>query len=199
MPSSVLHCLLYDRRERTAKSKLTIINTVEREQKVCEGFKNRHGKPLNHSLFNKAVHTSCYKLILLHLKPLSNTSRSDRHEFIPDDNRCMPMIKYECSPVCSSIVTEQDSLYSHEQVCANEDLNVDLPILGNGYFVSSHGDNDDFISFHQTRIQIILMASMIYIMNNRLRIDRSNEDTSVTPPDINYCSTIEIDLTSPGE
>jgi hypothetical protein len=27
-------------------------------------------------------------------------------------------------------------------------------------------------------------------------MDRSNEDTSVPHPDINYCSTIEIDLTS---
>ncbi|CAF3484338.1 unnamed protein product [Rotaria socialis] len=195
MPSSVLHCLLYDRRERTAKSKLTIINTVEREQKVCEGFKNRHGKPLNHSLFNKAVHTSCYKLILLHLKPLSNTSRSDRYEFIPDDNRCMPMIKYECSPVCSSIVTERNSLYSHEQVCANEDLNVDLPIRDNGYFVSSHGDNEQptyFTDKNNSNNDDVHICPVIILTPERSKpIDHNDHDES------NNLQQISIHLDTP--
>ena len=30
--------------------------------------------------------------------------------------------------------------FIHANQFVNEDINVDLPILGNGYFVSSHGD-----------------------------------------------------------
>jgi hypothetical protein len=52
----------------------------------------------------------------------------------------MSTITDECSPGCSAIATEQNSLYSHKPVGVNEDLNVDLPILDNGYLVSSHGD-----------------------------------------------------------
>ncbi|CAF4148212.1 unnamed protein product [Rotaria magnacalcarata] len=60
MPSQIVHCLLCDRRERTARSKFTTIMTVERQEKIYEGYENRHGKSLNYSLINKKVHVSCY-------------------------------------------------------------------------------------------------------------------------------------------
>ncbi|CAM4758590.1 unnamed protein product [Rotaria magnacalcarata] len=36
MPSQIVHCLLCDRRERTARSKFTTIMTVERQEKIYE-------------------------------------------------------------------------------------------------------------------------------------------------------------------
>ncbi|CAM4837602.1 unnamed protein product [Rotaria magnacalcarata] len=59
------------------------------------------------------------------LNPLSYISIASPHKYIPYDNRCMSTITYECSPVY-----------------VNEDLNADLPILDNIYFVSSHDDLD---------------------------------------------------------
>ncbi|CAF3390230.1 unnamed protein product, partial [Rotaria sp. Silwood2] len=193
MPSPVIHCVLCDRRERIARSKLTIITTVEREQKVYEGYQKRFGQPLNYSLLNKTVHTSCYKRITVRLKPLSNRSITSPHKCIPYDNCCISMLTNESSHECSSIAIERNSFDLHEPVGVNENLKIDLPMVDNSCVLSSNGENDDLISSNQYTHSF---DTSNQLHNRQPFIDRTNEDVSLSPPDINYCSTIAIGFTS---
>ncbi|CAF3938297.1 unnamed protein product [Rotaria sp. Silwood1] len=193
MPSPVIHCVLCDRRERIARSKLTIITTVEREQKVYEGYKKRFGQPLNYSLLNKTVHTSCYKTITVRLKSLSNRSITSPHRCIPYDNCCISMLTNESSHECSSIAIERNSFDLHEPVDVNENLKIDLPMVDNSCVLSSNGENDDLFSSNQYTHSFDTSNEL---HNRQPFIDRTNEDVSLSPPDINYCSTIAIGFTS---
>ncbi|CAF3423350.1 unnamed protein product [Rotaria sp. Silwood2] len=75
MPSEVVHCVLCDRRERGARSKYTTITTVERQEKIYEGYKKRYGQPLNYCLIKKKVHVACYSSITFGLKALSTVNK----------------------------------------------------------------------------------------------------------------------------
>ena len=78
MPSEILHCVLYDRRNRAERSKFTKTTTSERQEKIYEGYKKRNGYSLNHSLMNKKIHISCYNTFTFGLDPVTSVNKTGR-------------------------------------------------------------------------------------------------------------------------
>jgi hypothetical protein len=65
MPSKIRLCLLCNRYDRTNRSNYSRICTVERERKLCEGYRRRHnGQEFNQPMLNKLVHKKCYNQIV---------------------------------------------------------------------------------------------------------------------------------------
>ena len=119
---------------------MTTISTAEQEQKVCEGYKTRFGHQLSHSLINKNVHTACYKITTLGLKPLTVRKKVGRPKRISYIKRSMSMATKKSSHECLPIVIDSNPFHSNESVCVDEDLNCKLTVLGNNCLLSSHDD-----------------------------------------------------------
>ena len=111
MPSSVIHCLLCERRKRIARSKTTTINTAEQEQKVCEGYKIRFGRQLSHALINKNVHTTCYKITTLGLKPLTVRQKVGGPKRISHIKCSTSIATKKSSHECLPIVIDSNSFH----------------------------------------------------------------------------------------
>ncbi|CAF4064432.1 unnamed protein product [Rotaria sp. Silwood2] len=78
MPSKIILCILCGKKSRSARSKYTKICTSEREEKIREGYRRRHGKELNTSLLNQQVHVVCYKSLVFDLVPVSTITKTGR-------------------------------------------------------------------------------------------------------------------------
>jgi hypothetical protein len=64
MPNKIRFCVLCNRYDRTNRSNYTRIYTVERENKLLEGYRRRYnGQELNQPMLNKLVHHKCYNQI----------------------------------------------------------------------------------------------------------------------------------------
>lgn len=79
MSNKLRYCLLCKRYDRLLRrTNYTRISTVEREEKLREGYRRRYnGEELNQPLLNQTVHRKCYDKIVQYLPSIDETNPSD--------------------------------------------------------------------------------------------------------------------------
>ncbi|CAF2741675.1 unnamed protein product [Rotaria sp. Silwood2] len=65
MPNKIRFCIICKRYDRKTRSSYTRIYTIERENKLLEGYRRRYnGQELNQPILNQLVHQKCYNKLV---------------------------------------------------------------------------------------------------------------------------------------
>ena len=127
MSSEVVHCYLCDRRERGARSKVTTVGTVERQQKIYDGYQRLHVRSLNYPLVDKKVHASCYRAVTFGLSSVSDmkmTGRPKRYQHPPRvvSEAISILLNLPTSPINDN----RNYLHQNQQHSTSAQLNLDI-------------------------------------------------------------------------
>jgi hypothetical protein len=79
MSNKIRYCLLCERHDgRTKRRGYTRIYTVEREEKLREGYRHRYnGQEINQPVLNQLVHQKCYNKIIQYIPSVDESTPSN--------------------------------------------------------------------------------------------------------------------------
>lgn len=79
MSTKIRYCLLCHRRDRrTSRRGFIRISTVEREEKLREGYRRRsNGEEINQTVLNEVVHRRCYNKIIQAIPSIDQSHSTD--------------------------------------------------------------------------------------------------------------------------
>ncbi|CAF1497842.1 unnamed protein product [Adineta ricciae] len=122
MPAKGILCVICGTRGRYRRSQFTKICTIEREEKIREGYRRRLKKELNSSLFNEQIHLSCYKSLVYDIGPLSINSGAGRSRRRKCYSRQLPHSNSSLTVVTSDRSTFTITSYDLSTASNNTDV-----------------------------------------------------------------------------